>query len=113
MSDNGRGRRHSRTCRSPSSRSPWHGRRYCGRIGSPARRAAMLAAIPNGVVYGGLLYIVSVGLVLIFGLRRIVNFAHRSLFMLRAYVGFSVAAMAGFWGAILAAAIALALVGAL
>jgi branched-chain amino acid transport system permease protein len=73
----------------------------------------MLVQILNGLVYGGLLYIVSVGLVLIFGLRRIVNFAHGSLFMLGAYVGFSVAAMAGFWGAILAAAIVLALVGAL
>ena len=73
----------------------------------------MLVQILNGLVYGGLLYIVSVGLVLIFGLRRIVNFAHGSLFMLGAYVGFSVAAMAGFWSAILAAAIVLALVGAL
>ena len=73
----------------------------------------MLVQILNGLVYGGLLYIVSVGLVLIFGLRRIVNFAHGSLFMLGAYVGFSVAAMGGFWGAILAAAIVLALVGAL
>ena len=73
----------------------------------------MLVQILNGLVYGGLLYIVSVGLVLIFGLRRIVNFAHGSLFMLGAYVGFSVAAMAGFWGAILAAAIVLALAGAL
>jgi len=73
----------------------------------------MLVQILNGLVYGGLLYIVSVGLVLIFGLRRIVNFAHGSLFMLGAYVGFSVAVMSGFWGAILAAAIVLALVGAL
>lgn len=73
----------------------------------------MLVQILNGLVYGGLLYIVSVGLVLIFGLRRIVNFAHGSLFMLGAYVGFSVAVMGGFWGAILAAAIVLALVGAL
>ena len=73
----------------------------------------MLVQILNGLVYGGLLYIVSVGLVLIFGLRRIVNFAHGSLFMLGAYVGFSSAAMGGFWGAVLAAAIVLALVGAL
>ena len=73
----------------------------------------MLVQILNGLVYGGLLYIVSVGLVLIFGLRRIVNFAHGSLFMLGAYVGFSVAAMTGFLGAIVAAAIVLALVGAL
>jgi len=73
----------------------------------------MLVQVLNGLVYGGLLYIVSVGLVLIFGLRRIVNFAHGSLFMLGAYVGFSVAVIGGFWGAILAAAIVLALVGAL
>jgi len=46
----------------------------------------MLVQILNGLVYGGLLYIVSVGLVLIFGLRRIVNFAHGSLFMIGAYV---------------------------
>jgi len=30
---------------------------------------------------------------------RIVNFAHGSLFMIGAYIGFSVAAMDGFWGA--------------
>jgi branched-chain amino acid transport system permease protein len=73
----------------------------------------MLVQILNGLVYGGLLYIVSVGLVLIFGLRRIVNFAHGSLFMIGAYIGFSVAAMAGFWGAVLAAAVVMGLVGAL
>lgn len=73
----------------------------------------MLVQILNGLVYGGLLYIVSVGLVLIFGLRRIVNFAHGSLFMVGAYVGFSVAAVAGFWSAVLAAAIVMGLVGAL
>src|SRR3974390_1764039 len=73
----------------------------------------MLVQILNGLVYGGLLYIVSVGLVLIFGLRRIVNFAHGSLFMIGAYVGFSVAAIAGYWWAILVAAAVLALIGAL
>ena len=73
----------------------------------------MLVQILNGLVYGGLLYIVSVGLVLIFGLRRVVNFAHGSLFMIGAYVGYSVAACSATGGAILAAAAALALIGAL
>lgn len=73
----------------------------------------MLVQILNGLVYGGLLYIVSVGLVLIFGLRRIVNFAHGSLFMIGAYIGLSVAAMGGFLGAVLAAAAVMAVVGAL
>lgn len=73
----------------------------------------MLIQILNGLVYGGLLYIVSVGLVLIFGLRRIVNFAHGSLFMIGAYIGFSVAAVEGFWGAALAATVIMGLIGAL
>ncbi len=73
----------------------------------------MLVQILNGFVYGGLLYILSVGLVFIFGLRRIVNFAHGSLFMCGAYIGFSIAAVGGFWGAALAAAVVMAAVGAL
>jgi branched-chain amino acid transport system permease protein len=74
---------------------------------------AMLVQILNGLAYGGLLYVVAVGLVLIFGLRRVVNFAHGSLFMIGAYVGFSVAAIGGFWAAVLVAAAALALLGVL
>ena len=56
----------------------------------------MLIQVLNGIVYGGLLYLLAVGLVLIFGLREVVNFAHGALFMMGAYIGFSVAA-AGFW----------------
>ena len=63
----------------------------------------MLVQVLNGLVYGGLLYLVAVGLVLIFGLRRVVNFAHGSLFMIGAYVGFSAATLGNFWGAILGA----------
>lgn len=73
----------------------------------------MLVQVLNGLVYGGLLYIVSVGLVLIFGLRRVVNFAHGSLFMIGAYVGFSVATLGNFWGAILVAVVVLAILGGL
>lgn len=73
----------------------------------------MLVQVLNGLVYGGLLYLVAVGLVLIFGLRRVVNFAHGSLFMIGAYVGFSAAALGNFWGAILAAVVVLAILGAL
>ena len=73
----------------------------------------MLTQVLNGFVYGGLLYILAVGLVLIFGLRRVVNFAHGSLFMIGAYVGFSAAALGNFWGAILVAVVVLAILGAL
>lgn len=74
---------------------------------------ALLIQILNGLVYGGLLFIVSVGLVLIFGLRRVVNFAHGSLFMIGAYVGFSISLVAGFWAGAVGAAVVLAVAGAL
>lgn len=73
----------------------------------------MLVQILNGLVYGGLLYIVAVGLVLIFGLRRVVNFAHGGLFMVGAYVGFAVATATNFWLAIVVSVLVLAALGVL
>ena len=72
----------------------------------------MIVQVLNGLVFGGLLYIVAVGLVLIFGLRRVVNFAHGSLFMIGAYVGFSAAALGNFWIALVAAVVVRAALGA-
>jgi branched-chain amino acid transport system permease protein len=73
----------------------------------------MAIQVLNGLVYGALLYILSVGLVLIFGLRRVVNFAHGSLFMLGAYVGLTVASVAGFWVGLVASMAVLAILGVL
>lgn len=73
----------------------------------------MLVQILNGLVYGGLLYIVAVGLVLIFGLRRVVNFAHGGLFMVGAYVGFAVASLTNFWLAVVVSVLVLAALGVL
>ena len=73
----------------------------------------MLIHLLNSVVYGGLLYLLAVGLVLIFGLREVVNFAHGALFMIGAYIGFTVGAAAGFWIGLAAAAAAMAVVGLL
>ena len=73
----------------------------------------MLIQILNGLVYGGMLYIVAVGLVLIFGLRRVVNFAHGGLYMLGAYVGFAAGLYFGFWGGLVAALVIMALFGVL
>ena len=69
--------------------------------------------IINGLVYGSFLYLLSVGLVLIFGLRRVTNFAHGGLFMLGAYISYAVAAYLGFWTGMIASAIALAALGVL
>jgi branched-chain amino acid transport system permease protein len=65
----------------------------------------------NAAALAALLFSISIGLTLIFGIMRIVNFAHGALYMLGAYVGFSLATWTGsYWTALLAAPL---LVGAL
>lgn len=44
----------------------------------------------NGLAYGMLLALIAVGLVLIFGFLGIVNFAHGAIYMLGAYIAFTV-----------------------
>jgi branched-chain amino acid transport system permease protein len=48
-----------------------------------------------GLANGMLLFLVAAGLSLIFGISRIVNFAHGSIFMLGAYVAFTIVSLAG------------------
>jgi branched-chain amino acid transport system permease protein len=67
----------------------------------------------NGLVYGALLIVMSSGLALIYGLRRVVNFAHGALYMLGAYIGYSVALHSNFWVALLVAPLVMAAVGVL
>jgi branched-chain amino acid transport system permease protein len=69
--------------------------------------------IINGLVYGSFLYVLAVGLVLIFGLRRVTNFAHGSFFMLGAYVSHAAAAHLGFWTGMIVSVAALAAFGVL
>ena len=67
----------------------------------------------NGLVYGTLLIVMCSGLALIYGLRRVVNFAHGSLYMLGAYLGFTIATHSNFWVALIAVPALMALVGVL
>lgn len=76
----------------------------------------------NGLAGASTLFLVAVGLSLIFGVTRIVNFAHGSLYMLGIYIAYSLISRAGsgeglgpagFWGGILVAAIVVGAVGAL
>ena len=57
----------------------------------------------NGLVYGALLIVMSSGLAMIYGLRRVVNFAHGALYMLGAYIGYSIAMHSNFWVALVVA----------
>jgi branched-subunit amino acid ABC-type transport system permease component len=68
----------------------------------------------NGLAYGVLLFLLSVGLTLVFGMLDVVNLAHGSFYMLGAYSGLAlIAATGNFWLALVAAPVVLALIGAL
>jgi len=70
-----------------------------------------LVQILNGVSFGVLLFLLSAGLSLIFGLMRIINLAHGSFYLLGAYVGIAIMGMTGsFWLALAFAPVAVALI---
>jgi branched-chain amino acid transport system permease protein len=72
----------------------------------------------NSITFGGLLFLLSAGFSLIFGLMRIPNLTHGSLFMVGAYVGATfIVGVAGFqlnfWLAAVMATLTVAALGAL
>src|SRR5471030_2362742 len=79
--------------------------------------AFYLVQFLTGLASAASLFLVASGLSIIFGVTRIVNFAHGAFYMLGAYVGFTLTAQIsgalGFWGAILLAAVAVAAIGTL
>ena len=67
----------------------------------------------NAMSQAALLFFLGCGLTLIFGIMRIVNFAHGAFFMLGAYVGYSAVGVTGnFWAALIAAPIIVGGLGA-
>ncbi|MCY4301947.1 MAG: ABC transporter permease [Aestuariivita sp.] len=74
-----------------------------------------VAQILTGLANAGALFMVASGLSLIFGVTRIVNFAHGSFYMIGAYIGYTLMqtlpGAIGFWSAILLAGLAVGLVG--
>src|SRR5918994_160061 len=77
----------------------------------------ILAQTLNGLASASSLFLVASGLSIIFGVTRIVNFAHGSLYMLGAYLAwtlvnhFGPADPLGFWGGVGLAALAVGLLG--
>src|SRR5499426_1186983 len=71
----------------------------------------------NGLSTASGLFFVAVGLSLIFGVSRIINIAHGSLYMLGTYIAYSFAThiggVLGFWGGIVATALIVGALGAL
>src|SRR5208282_3801637 len=72
----------------------------------------------NSVTFGGLLFLLSAGFSLIFGLMRIPNLTHGSMFMIGAYLGTTLLSGAlgfklNFWLAAVIGAVEVAALGAL
>src|SRR5258705_5746379 len=69
----------------------------------------------TGLASAASLFLVASGLSIIFGVTRIVNFAHGAFYMLGAYVAFTLterfSGAIGFWGGIFAAGLIVAAVG--
>jgi branched-chain amino acid transport system permease protein len=72
----------------------------------------------TGLASAASLFLIAAGLSIIFGVTRIVNFAHGSLYMLGAYIAYSLTERLaagtayGFWASVLLAALAVGLIGA-
>jgi branched-chain amino acid transport system permease protein len=69
----------------------------------------------TGLASAASLFLVASGLSIIFGVTRIVNFAHGAFYMLGAYVAFTLterfSGPLGFWGGVIAAALIVAAIG--
>ena len=103
--------------------APGFGEEYEGkqirRAGIGAAGASMgliLVQFLTGLAGAASLFLIAAGLSIIFGVTRIVNFAHGSFYMLGAYIAYSLIDRAGggaigFWGSVLLAAVAVGVIG--
>jgi branched-subunit amino acid ABC-type transport system permease component len=78
---------------------------------------AVLFQALNGLATASGLFLVGAGLSLIFGVTRIINMAHGSLYMLGTYIAYSLATKVGgglgFWGGIVVTALTVGAIGGL
>lgn len=73
----------------------------------------LIVSTLNGVIYGMLLFMVSAGLTLIFGMMGVLNFAHASFYMLGAYFAYTISGLTNFWLGLLLAPLLVAGIGIL
>jgi branched-chain amino acid transport system permease protein len=72
----------------------------------------VLVSLFNGLVYGMLLFMLASGLTLIFSMMGVLNFAHASIYMIGAYLAFTISQVVGFFPALIIAPILCGLIGA-
>ena len=73
---------------------------------------AFVFPLLNGLIHGLLLFMVSAGLTLIFGMMGVLNFAHASFYMLGAYFAYMLQGRVGFAAALVLATVLAGAVGA-
>src|ERR1700674_3532717 len=78
----------------------------------------LIGQLRSGLTTAMFLFLIASGLSLIFGVLRIINFAHGSLYMIGAYMAWQMTnllpkSLLGFWGAVLVASLSVALIGGL
>ena len=78
--------------------------------------SGLVVQLLNGLAGASSLFLVGAGLSLIFGVTRIVNFAHGSFYMLGIYIAYMLTEKLGgglwFWPALLLASLAVGVIGA-
>lgn len=76
---------------------------------------SLLIQVFNGLVNGAFYALLSLGLAVIFGMLRIVNFAHGALYMLGAFTAFALGQVfgLGFWPSLILAPIIVGIIGML
>ncbi len=78
--------------------------------------SGLVVQLLNGLAGASSLFLVGAGLSLIFGVTRIVNFAHGSFYMLGVYIAYTIVDRVGggawFWPSLLVAALAVGAIGA-
>ncbi len=77
---------------------------------------AIVGQVISGISNGMVLFIIASGLTLVFGVLRVINFAHGSLYMLGAFLAVTISSILasevfGFWIALLTVPVLVALVG--
>jgi branched-chain amino acid transport system permease protein len=84
-----------------------------GLFGTPGNVPQFVVVTLNGLTLAGLYFIVASGFTLIFGLMRVVNMAHGSLYLLGGYIAFRLLAhqTLNYWVALILAALAIGVLG--
>jgi branched-chain amino acid transport system permease protein len=71
--------------------------------------ASVIQAALNGLILGLIYVAIAIGLTIIFGMLRLVNFAHGAFYAIGAYAGLVVAQRVGFGGALIAGPLVVAI----